>query len=515
MIEKASECACPSERAQSVASVAGTSNRVQKTRNRKSTNTINSSTLEKAIKASQDAETDSSSLLTGTPTNPSFPSSDRSISNGASPSSSASSTPRILPSPSRKQSYGGDIKLPDLSTTTPVISSSPKVSSCCKPKLPRRESEPVLEQKAGGCCSSKANGPPKPLPVQKSCCSGKSQPNQADTFAQINGQTTMAQNFPQFPQFQQGQFQNQPYGAMNQGFDYNMSSNMGMPLPLGFNTPIYNHMASRYQQPPSMPMSPTHNGAVHAGMHGAEHNCHCGDGCSCFGCAAHPNNATMTEYIRLMAQFQSTGGFGPYSAPTYDMPAYPHHPGFGAEAEHGMAFNTQSTNFPPFSAGQMSFPMNMNSTMSIPNTPVMAASPWPQLSTQAPLHTPSIADAQFFSAANANATPVAVKTEENAPSPATLAVSPTESKDEDTPTLSPSSYFWSELELPGCNDATGTCQCGDGCECVGCLTHGGHNGVAMENPSAVGHDTFSDFFMGNTLGGNGNPMASAFPEAPT
>lgn len=49
------------------------------------------------------------------------------------------------------------------------------------------------------------------------------------------------------------------------------------------------------------------------------------------------------------------------------------------------------------------------------------------------------------------------------------------------------------MVLPGCNDATGTCQCGDGCECVGCLTHGGHNGIALEAPSMSEHEAFPDF----------------------
>lgn len=49
------------------------------------------------------------------------------------------------------------------------------------------------------------------------------------------------------------------------------------------------------------------------------------------------------------------------------------------------------------------------------------------------------------------------------------------------------------MVLPGCNDATGTCQCGDGCECVGCLTHGGHNGIALETPGMTEHEAFPAF----------------------
>ncbi|KAI4906256.1 hypothetical protein J4E90_010729 [Alternaria incomplexa] len=63
------------------------------------------------------------------------------------------------------------------------------------------------------------------------------------------------------------------------------------------------------------------------------------------------------------------------------------------------------------------------------------------------------------------------------------ASSPSDIKDEDTVTLSPSSYFWNEMTLPSCSDASGTCQCGDGCACVGCLTHGGHTGEPLEDPT--------------------------------
>lgn len=46
--------------------------------------------------------------------------------------------------------------------------------------------------------------------------------------------------------------------------------------------------------------------------------------------------------------------------------------------------------------------------------------------------------------------------------------------------LSPTSFLLNQFVLSGCSDATGTCQCGDGCICEGCLTHGGHNGVLID-----------------------------------
>jgi len=58
------------------------------------------------------------------------------------------------------------------------------------------------------------------------------------------------------------------------------------------------------------------------------------------------------------------------------------------------------------------------------------------------------------------------------------------STDDDTSTLSPSSFHIQQFNVPGCNDITGTCCCGDGCECPGCQTHTGH-GKEVENESSA------------------------------
>lgn len=451
-------------------------------------------------------------MLTKSPTNPSFAPSENSTSNGASPPSSASSTPRILPLPSRKQSHSSDIQLPDAPVTRPMSSNSREVSDCCKPKLTRIEPEPRPQKQGGSCCSGKTKEAPLPAPPQKSCCSGKTQPTQTSMFAQASGQPTAGQNYGQFPPFQQqGLFQNQPYGMLNQGFSYNMPNNVGMSIPFGFNTPIYNHMAAGFQQPPPAQLTPTHN---HTGNNGTDHNCHCGDSCNCFGCADHPSNATMMEYVRSMHHYMSTGGFGGLPAPTYDLPSYSQHPGYVTEPAQSMGFNSAPANFSHFNPSQLAFQANISATMSIPNAPTPAVTTWQQ---HAPVHTPAGTDPQYFSPMTAvRQTSSEVKNEEPAENSSPFADSPCESKDEDTPTLSPSAYMWQELVLPGCNDATGTCQCGDGCECVGCLTHGGHNGVPLDPPTAVEDAAFNEFMTSNDIGGNNaDLMAGTFSEAPS
>lgn len=462
-IPKTSECACPSERSQPIAVSNGTG-RVQKSRSRKSTSNFNTSVLEKAIKAAQDGETDSSSQLTQTPT---------SESNNASNPSSASSTPRLLPL--QKENVAPEVLEPEVSASTsrPATSHSQAVSSCCKPK--------PVQAPTKSCCSSKTKdaAPVPPTPAKKSCCSGSTPAQQVPTHvAQPPIQPNMPPNFPTFPQYPT-QFHN-PYNMVHHGNGY-----MHMPPPFSFNTPIYNHMLSHFQPQKSMPLLPINN---HTATHTPEHNCQCGDSCSCFGCAAHPNNATMMEYVRSMHEFMSTGQFGAMPPPTYDLPSYPHQPGFGAEANFG--FNP-APNFP--APNHINFQAGISTTMHMPQTPLNAPTLWSQASTPAAVPT----EIPFFDNTNITQAPIqdtsaSLKREESIQSPATFADSPSEGKDEDATTLSPSSYFWQEMVLPGCNDATGTCQCGDGCECVGCLTHGGHNGVSLEMAASNEQEAFPD-----------------------
>ncbi|KAF2452966.1 hypothetical protein BDY21DRAFT_148227 [Lineolata rhizophorae] len=64
--------------------------------------------------------------------------------------------------------------------------------------------------------------------------------------------------------------------------------------------------------------------------------------------------------------------------------------------------------------------------------------------------------------------------------------------------LSPSSYFFNSIVLPGCSENNGLCQCGDGCLCAGCLMHGGHNGVDVGfEPAAEADDVDVDLDVGS------------------
>jgi hypothetical protein len=409
-------------------------------KNRRKSTAINPASLERAIKAGQDAETDTSSY-TRTPT-------EGSGSNPASPPSSASSTPRLVPA--RNDS----------------------MSSCCQPKpVPQPRPQPVQQ---GGCCGSKNKPTPEPVSV-KSCCSGSKTQPQSNAITSPK-QPHLAQQF----QFQlQSQAQIPHYSSMQSQTAF----------PFGFGAPIYNHAAAAYHQSSAVAMIPNTTGPIsphvsgpRIAQHVPEHNCHCGESCSCFGCAAHPNNATMMEYVRLMAQFQYTGGFGTMSPPLYDMPTYPHHPGFGAESHPPLTYGAMPSTFSMPTPTQMSF----NASIGVP---ISVSTSWQQPpSVLAPAPAPQAFEPTSYTTPLPATDLLAQKIEDRTATP--VADSP---RDEETPTLSPSSYFWNEMVLPGCSDATGTCQCGDGCECVGCLTHGGHNGVQLVDAPSAELDAFPDF----------------------
>lgn len=260
-----------------------------------------------------------------------------------------------------------------------------------------------------------------------------------------------------------------------------------MAPPAAFSTPIFNHLESAPHQTDLA--NPSQGNHTHLGGMSSipEHNCQCGDACSCFGCAAHPKNATMTEYVRQMAQVMQTGEANTWASPIYDLPTYPHQPGFGAEAQPNNAITDPfggyaSNNNSMMPTGHINFSESIHPLIA-PNSMSTSWQPHqPALHQQHSFQQEYYPPNQQISDMSLN-----IKTEDIAPSP-------NEGEGEEGPTLSPSAFLWQEMELPGCSDATGTCQCGDGCLCVGCLTHGGHNGVELDPAPLTGQGGLSDLF---------------------
>ena len=160
------------------------------------------------------------------------------------------------------------------------------------------------------------------------------------------------------------------------------------------------------------------------------------------------------EYVRLMAQFQYTGAFGGQQAPLYDMPTYPHHPGFGAEANPAMAFSPLPQPYASPNPAQLPFQASLDSTV-LNASPLDVPNPWRQSSVSS---TPAVEHLSFLDSATPTPTESHLKLDMAPPvSAATISTaaamsspvadSPSGSNEEEAPTLSPSSFFWSEDEI--------------------------------------------------------------------
>lgn len=323
-----------------------------------------------------------------------------------------------------------------------------------------------------GCCSSKPQ-PPQPTQSQGSCCEKTNSPlgnsqNIESNFkqrgqsypAQLNGyaypsvpsvtQSPLWQDYPTgqghlmrpFP-ISQPQAQ-QPVYFSEYAADVPSTPSMGFQQQshhdLGFTQPTMPQLLASNSQFPYTSQQ----------AFGTEtHACNCGDDCQCLGCATHPFNKTTRQHVQEMGLLVSLDG-DDLGAKSYGNSPYPSQmntnlldysfPGLGNPIENGI----QQSTMHPYSD---------------------------------PTATPNIN--------NGYSSPVGYTSGQ--------------------PLMQPSEYYTLEypVGLPNpCTDITGSCQCGNDCSCVGCLTHSGHNGVALEPPTAE-----------DTASGTGHPPASEQPNS--
>lgn len=164
------------------------------------------------------------------------------------------------------------------------------------------------------------------------------------------------------------------------------------------------------------------------------HNCGCGDGCQCLGCASHPFNDTTRQHIQEMGYMMAAGasdqgveGNDSVENPTFNnqnTQSHFQHPnlGYGGLDQSSLTHSLLNHN-------------ERQHLVSFPSTP----------STVGPV--------------------------------------PYESSNEQMMMMRPTAYYTVEYPvslLDPCTNMMGTCQCGVNCKCVGCLTHNGHNGVALQ-----------------------------------
>lgn len=165
--------------------------------------------------------------------------------------------------------------------------------------------------------------------------------------------------------------------------------------------------------------------AVSTSASGITHTCTCGPSCQCVFCLAHPYNATTRDRVQTLAHL------------------LPDDPEYSPKSPAQSSFFHSIEGSPRAVTGSNAMQINE----------ILQPS---DLIQPMPFHGPSFSNGSYE----------------------TL---PTESVHQAPQSAISSGYLTMEYEyhpigLRECPDSTGTCQCGDGCSCVGCLTHSGHDG---------------------------------------
>lgn len=333
--------------------------------------------------------------------------------------------------------------------------------------LPPRD-HVMAERPRASCCAPPQ--PEKQPAAPSSCCAPKtSHPTSRQSM----------QAMPQFPSNLPGFHDSR--GIMPPNMDLNFGDQFNLPEPTF--SPTQRQIALNF-----FGQSEDQFGC----NHDPNHSCECGDGCECLGCSVHPANRATTDYVRYHTEL----AYGRYMDPNrLQMPP----PGFGQHAPFSGDHNNPSLR-------------NMHQPMIPENSPYTHPSyeqpPYAQhwQTGHPPLRTPtlemqhfnlqtSMASLQSHASGHVNVqpprTPITQQSSSSQGGPRypvrQMSIQDPSAYDHESPsteddasTLSPSAFSVQQFNMPGCNDVTGSCLCGDGCQCEGCVTHSGHGNKASD-----------------------------------
>lgn len=304
--------------------------------------------------------------------------------------------------------------------------SPPQENSCCSGKPKSTEVQPEKSEDQGSCCAKKESH----LDESTGTKTESSEDGGASLTDPLPYSSTL--NTPPVSSWQS------LHSPTNGGLFQNYAANPPQAqMPMYFpsyaatqSTPNfpYQNMSHMGLNQPVMPVfapSQQPHGfpyATHATCEGgSEHTCHCGDGCQCLGCASHPFNNTTKQHVQEMGLMVGLNGEGQNQKSPYSTnPTTP--------LDYSIPGIHQNLNAGVHPNGMHPYPGHYGDGYAS--------------------HASYQQDADFMEA---------------------------------------SQYYTLEypVGLPNpCSDVTGSCQCGNDCSCVGCLTHSGHNGFSLESPSA-------------------------------
>ncbi|PGH13908.1 hypothetical protein AJ79_03323 [Helicocarpus griseus UAMH5409] len=333
------------------------------------------------------------------------------------------------------------------------------------PSQPQTGNVDSEQPAGGGCCSSKP--PPKPVTQQaRSCCSSKPpKSTECNDSAGHLKQEEGAASHPSMPEIapnpvpsyrqtwehrsystpelaKQPHDHHNPLSRLQNGnpiSNFQVQETSSAPV-TGYSSPIIMPGYTSMNQTLShFPSSAIPDYGFQTSTDCQPHNCDCGDGCQCLGCASHPFNDTTRQHIQQMGYLITSRDDDQGSEPNGNG----HNPSFSGQ---------------PIPAG---FDYH-----NLPQNPFQFQSP-----SQMPWN--DAKPGQDF--------------ETSVSTPAAPAVY---DPNHGEMMMQPAAYY--ELEYPvglldPCTNMTGTCQCGVNCSCVGCLTHSGHDGVQLELSPPLDH----------------------------
>ncbi|EED21559.1 copper-activated transcription factor GRISEA, putative [Talaromyces stipitatus ATCC 10500] len=338
----------------------------------------------------------------------------------------------------RKNDFGISEQPPTLdrsSAYTPVSGNSHTPSYNPSQKLPEKV---AAESKPGGCCSAKIE-PVTPAPEpQRSCCGDNA------TSREEKEQFPSISKNPSTPAWNESFYssQNLAWNTQLPNTDFTSQNNTytttNLTRPYYANQPqstqpaiprTFQNLDAHYQLNISGP--PMHQFYLNTAtypfnmslpfVNDSNHDCSCGDSCQCLGCASHPFNETTRHHVQEMGYMMTVKE---------------------DEEKSGTSSPFAGLNSPP--AMPSNIPANYNLPIPLNTQPSFTDDNTLPSTFDNTINSPTFAPNQF---------------------------------------MQPSEYYTLEypVGLNLCSDITGTCQCGNDCNCVGCITHSGHDGVVLDS----------------------------------
>ncbi|KAI2288791.1 hypothetical protein LOZ06_006866, partial [Ophidiomyces ophidiicola] len=193
----------------------------------------------------------------------------------------------------------------------------------------------------------------------------------------------------------------------------------------------------------------------------SRHNCGCGDGCQCLGCASHPFNDTTRQYIQEMGYMMAFENEDDANQQTSQYNTHGFSPPFDAYKFHQNLYDQSAAAAAAAAAQDASSSTNTAATNNHSNNTHTNGTNNPNYRYQS-----TTAAASSFAHDFSLPSPVLYDQSHEA-------------------VMQPAAYYTLEypVGIPApsrCYNAVGTCQCDINCKCIGCLTHDGHNGISLE-----------------------------------